>query len=97
MQYPHHKQYFHVDDDLIPVSAIGIKKMLTAGQLTPTDVVHCSVDNELYMARAVAEFRAPKFLMTVATDPFVPSDINETWTAATMNGLPENFLTEDYE
>ena len=99
MIHPHVKKCFRLDHDTVLISAIEVKTMFDAGKLTPFDTIHCAVDNELYSVLAVSTFRAPKFLMTIATDPFVPSDleIDDVEVAAIMDGLPENFLMEDYE
>ena len=98
MIHPHIKKCFRLYHDAALISAVEVKTMVDAGELTPLDTIHCSVDNELYSALAVSTFRAPKFLMTIATDPFVPSDIevNDVEFAAILNDLPDDFFEEDY-
>ena len=99
MIHPHIKKCFRLYHDAALISAVEVKTMVDAGTLAPLDTIYCSVNNEFYRAKAIAEFRAPKFLMTVATDPFIPSDleVDDVEVTAIMNGLPENFFTEDYE
>ena len=65
--HPHQHRCFAYNGKVV-LSALDIRDLVTSGNLLPDDIITDTAGGQHY-ARSIAEFREPRWLRTLATDP----------------------------